>query len=277
MSPKPWPASCRLAALVLALGIASLALAAPQAEVYRVQHRTAEELLPYAEAALGSEGRVVVDPGTNSLVLFSERADLLRSALALLAAQDRGAAHGRARVRVAARERARCGGHARRLGRGDRRAAHRQPDRSSGRRARAGGRAGAKRARDGKSLRDGPDSRGPLGTHRHGRERADHHARPAHGDDDARSGGFRLRSPCPRARRWPRPARAASLRGPLPGRWSDRDVRRGHHAGADARQDGRDRRARRGRRRREPRRVRRRASARARSDERVLSITARVE
>ena len=75
--------------LVLALGLASLATAAQQAEVYRVQHRTAEELLPYAEATLGSEGRVVIDSGTNSLVLFSERQDLLRNALALLAAQDR--------------------------------------------------------------------------------------------------------------------------------------------------------------------------------------------
>jgi hypothetical protein len=46
-------------------------------------------LLPYAEATLGNEGRVVVDAGTNSLVLVSERADLIRSALALLVAQDR--------------------------------------------------------------------------------------------------------------------------------------------------------------------------------------------
>ena len=78
-----------LVSVLLALAAAA-ALAAPKAEVYRVQHRTAEELLPYAEASLGGEGRVVVDPGTNSLVLLSERADLLRSTLALLAAQDRG-------------------------------------------------------------------------------------------------------------------------------------------------------------------------------------------
>jgi hypothetical protein len=69
--------------------LASPASAAAQAEVYRAQHRGADELLPYAEAALGGEGRVVVDPGTNSLVLVSERPDLLRSALALIAAQDR--------------------------------------------------------------------------------------------------------------------------------------------------------------------------------------------
>jgi len=74
---------------MLALGLGLPAGGAPQAEVYRVQHRSADELLPYAEAALGSEGRVVVDPGTNSLVLLCERPELLRSALTLLAAQDR--------------------------------------------------------------------------------------------------------------------------------------------------------------------------------------------
>lgn len=78
-----------LGLVALLLALAAAAGAAPKAEVYRVQHRTAEELLPYAEASLGSEGRVVVDPGTNSLVLLSERADLLHSTLALLAAQDR--------------------------------------------------------------------------------------------------------------------------------------------------------------------------------------------
>jgi hypothetical protein len=82
-------ARCVLVALAIALGLAGPARGAPQAEVYRVQHRSAEELLPYAEAALGSEGRAVVDPGSNSLVLLSERPELLRSALALLAAQDR--------------------------------------------------------------------------------------------------------------------------------------------------------------------------------------------
>ena len=78
-----------LVAWMIAVGLGGPASAAPRAEVYRVQHRSAEELLPYAEAALGSEGRVVVDPGSNSLVLVSERPELLRSALALLAAQDR--------------------------------------------------------------------------------------------------------------------------------------------------------------------------------------------
>jgi hypothetical protein len=75
--------------LALALLLGAPASGAPQAEIYRAQHRPAEELLPYAEAALGGEGRAVVDPGSNSLVLFAERPELLRSALALLAQQDR--------------------------------------------------------------------------------------------------------------------------------------------------------------------------------------------
>jgi hypothetical protein len=78
-----------LGALALALLLSGPASGANQAEVYRAQHRPAEELLAYAEAALGREGRAVVDPGSNSLVLFAERPELLRSALALLAAQDR--------------------------------------------------------------------------------------------------------------------------------------------------------------------------------------------
>jgi hypothetical protein len=82
-------AGAGLGALLLALLLDAPASGAPQAEVYRAQHRAAEELLPYAEAALGSAGKAVVDPGSNALVLFSERPDLLRSALALLAAQDR--------------------------------------------------------------------------------------------------------------------------------------------------------------------------------------------
>ncbi len=89
MSARAPRAHRLLGALALALALGAPALGAPQAEVYRAQHRSAEELLPYAEAALGSEGRAVVDPGTNSLVLFGERPELLRSALALLAAQDR--------------------------------------------------------------------------------------------------------------------------------------------------------------------------------------------
>jgi type II secretory pathway component HofQ len=82
----------RAAALLAAFAVlaAAEALAAPAAEVYRAKHRTAEELLPYAEATLGGEGRAIADAGTNSVVLISERRDLLASALALLATQDRG-------------------------------------------------------------------------------------------------------------------------------------------------------------------------------------------
>jgi len=89
MSTNARRAGRLLVALGIALASVTPARGAPRAEVYRVQHRSAEELLPYAEAALGSEGRAVVDPGSNSLVLVCERPELLRSALALLAAQDR--------------------------------------------------------------------------------------------------------------------------------------------------------------------------------------------
>ncbi len=89
MSARRTRACGLLGAWLLALGLGFPASGARQAEVYRAQHRTAEELLPYAEAALGSEGRVVVDPGSNSLVLLCESPALLRSALALLSAQDR--------------------------------------------------------------------------------------------------------------------------------------------------------------------------------------------
>jgi type II secretory pathway component HofQ len=78
-----------LGLLVLALCAATPGVAAPAAEVYRVQHRLAEELLPYAEAALAGAGKVVLDPRTNALVLFSESPERLRSTLALLASQDR--------------------------------------------------------------------------------------------------------------------------------------------------------------------------------------------
>lgn len=55
--------------------------------VYKVKHRTAEELLPLAETALDGEGRVIADPRTNSLVLTGSR-EGVRSALALFAALD---------------------------------------------------------------------------------------------------------------------------------------------------------------------------------------------
>jgi type II secretory pathway component GspD/PulD (secretin) len=75
----------RLFALALVF-IAGTAHAA--AEVYKVKHRPAEELLPIAETVLAGEGSVAVDPGTNSLVLVGEPEALAR-VLALLDGQDR--------------------------------------------------------------------------------------------------------------------------------------------------------------------------------------------
>jgi type II secretory pathway component GspD/PulD (secretin) len=77
---------------VLGIALAVLAAAGARAEraveVYRVQHRTAEELLPFAQAALAGEGSAAADRGTNSLVLIGPRARVTE-ALALLGGQDR--------------------------------------------------------------------------------------------------------------------------------------------------------------------------------------------
>ncbi|MDH3684812.1 MAG: hypothetical protein OEP95_01225 [Myxococcales bacterium] len=56
-------------------------------EVFRPQHRTAEELLPLAETALGEQGRAVLDRGTGSLVLAGSEV-AVADALALLERQD---------------------------------------------------------------------------------------------------------------------------------------------------------------------------------------------
>jgi len=75
-----------LAILLLCAGISS---ASNQAmEVYRAQHRLAQELVPIAETALGSEGEVTLDARTATLVL-SGRPAAVRRALALLAQMDR--------------------------------------------------------------------------------------------------------------------------------------------------------------------------------------------
>jgi len=84
------PQRLRTAAAVLAalwlLGLAAPAGAASR--VYKAQHRSAEELLPLAQAAVGGEGQVVIDSNTNSLVILgSEQA--IAQVLALLAQQDR--------------------------------------------------------------------------------------------------------------------------------------------------------------------------------------------
>lgn len=74
---------------VLLLGAAALASGgASTTRVYAPQHRAAQQLLPLAEGALGSEGRVVVDPGTNVLALTGE-ASAVEAALELLESQDR--------------------------------------------------------------------------------------------------------------------------------------------------------------------------------------------
>ena len=75
-----------LRALLLA-GLAATA-ASGATQVYRPAHRSAEELLPIAQVALGNEGSVALDPGTNALVLVAEESALRRT-LDLLAQQDR--------------------------------------------------------------------------------------------------------------------------------------------------------------------------------------------
>jgi len=79
-----------IALLATALGLALLAAAPAAAEssVYRVKHRTAEELLPLARAALAGQGNAVADPGTNSIVLLGPPG-AVAEARALLEAQDR--------------------------------------------------------------------------------------------------------------------------------------------------------------------------------------------
>jgi type II secretory pathway component GspD/PulD (secretin) len=77
-----------LALLVLLSLFAPLAPAWAEMQVYQPRHRTAADLLPLAETALGFEGRVAVDPHTDALVLIGP-ADAVAQALELLALQDR--------------------------------------------------------------------------------------------------------------------------------------------------------------------------------------------
>jgi type II secretory pathway component GspD/PulD (secretin) len=65
----------------------ALPAAAQVMRVYEVRHRTAEDLLPIAETAMGGEGRAVADRRTNALVLSGSRR-AVESALALLASLD---------------------------------------------------------------------------------------------------------------------------------------------------------------------------------------------
>lgn len=77
-----------LLALAALLGLAvSAGDALAAAEVYKPRHRTAAEMLPIAQAVLGSEGSAAVDAGTNSLVLVGPEPALAR-AVELLERQD---------------------------------------------------------------------------------------------------------------------------------------------------------------------------------------------
>jgi type II secretory pathway component GspD/PulD (secretin) len=76
-----------VAALAAVLVWLSAAPALSDAEVYKPRHRLASELLPIAEAALGAEGRVVLDPATNSLVMLGPPS-VVAQARALLEQMD---------------------------------------------------------------------------------------------------------------------------------------------------------------------------------------------
>jgi type II secretory pathway component GspD/PulD (secretin) len=64
------------------------ARAAEVVRVYKVQHRTAEELLPLAQTAMAGEGSVEADGGSNTLVLAGS-SEGVAAALQLLARADR--------------------------------------------------------------------------------------------------------------------------------------------------------------------------------------------
>jgi hypothetical protein len=74
--------------LLLVLLAAEAALAERRIEVYRPRHRPAAELMPVAEVALGDEGVVALDSGSNALVLAGPPAAVERS-LEVLGLQDR--------------------------------------------------------------------------------------------------------------------------------------------------------------------------------------------
>lgn len=94
--PPPSRPSALRAALALATLLAALALFSPaadagaqgRAQVYRCQHRVADDLLPLAQAALAGEGEAVADRATNAIVLIGPPG-AVAGAMALLAQQDR--------------------------------------------------------------------------------------------------------------------------------------------------------------------------------------------
>lgn len=75
-------------AVVLSLLSASSAGAQRASEIYVPKHRIADELMPLAEAVIGSEGEAILDSRNNSLILIGPR-DVVDAALDLLRQQDR--------------------------------------------------------------------------------------------------------------------------------------------------------------------------------------------
>lgn len=79
---------CLLLLAILAFNVGSSSASNQAMEVYRAKHRMAQELVPFAKTALGSEGQVTLDARTATLVL-SGRPAAVRRALALLEEMDR--------------------------------------------------------------------------------------------------------------------------------------------------------------------------------------------
>jgi type II secretory pathway component GspD/PulD (secretin) len=78
----------RAAVVMLSILVSSGAMAERSIQVYDVQHRRAEDLLPIALAGLGDRGNASVDTGTNALVLMGEPGAVSET-IALLRMQDR--------------------------------------------------------------------------------------------------------------------------------------------------------------------------------------------
>jgi len=90
--------------LLALLALAALpASAQRRVELYKAQHRAADELLPFAEAAMTGAGTATLDPATNALVLVGDPTSVAE-AIRLLRSQDRAARtlvlhHGTRRLR----------------------------------------------------------------------------------------------------------------------------------------------------------------------------------
>jgi hypothetical protein len=77
-----------LAALLLLFSLSGAVAEQRSTEVYQAVNRTAGELLPLAESAMGEEGSATLDAGTNSIVLTGSPS-VVEQALSLLRQQDR--------------------------------------------------------------------------------------------------------------------------------------------------------------------------------------------